>query len=569
MRSRKTSNGFMVNTIAGAYVIFFGMNLNAAARKGFRGFAFKREDHKTGEITWLRGLKTFETIEPHPAPGENFSTLEHPIQSFQWADYSVHPGYCYTYTIQCMYGEPGKLISKKKITIPIKAEVESGKTHSAFFNRGSVATQEYARRFLNKPPDIAGPGAYEWLSRGLIEAIVAFIGRAKAGHSLHGAIYEFQFPAILNAIKLAKARGATIKIIYDDVETVDKDGDAAGPWEKNIEAVGDAGIKTITRGRKNAKLMHNKFLVLSDGNKPVAVLTGSTNITENGIFGHANVAHIVENPAIVEAYKNYYERLLADPDIDNDYRDANMVATPVPQALKNGTTPIFSPRRTALDALNWYAELAAGAQDALLMTFAFGMHEKFKEVYRAEGQKLKMSLMEKAYASPLVKERDEADIKAIRKRPNVVVAIGNRIVTNAFDRWLKEMYSVDGKGKHVYWIHTKFMLIDPLGDEPIIATGSANFSKASTDTNDENMIVIKGDKRISDIYFGEYMRLYTHYAFREAVQWALENKKLGKPENWTPQYLIDDDKWMDDYFSPADTSGRRLRREYFSGPMAE
>lgn len=293
----------------------------------------------------MQGLKTFESIEPHPAPGENFSTLEHPIQSFQWADYSVHPGYSYTYTIQCMYGETGKLISKRKITIPIKAEVESGKTHSAFFNRGSVATQEYARRFLNKPPDIAGPGAYEWLSRGLIDAIVAFIGRAKSGHSLHGAIYEFHFPAILNAIKSARARGAKIKIIYDDVETVDKDGDATGPWEKNIEAIGDAGIKTITRGRKNAKLMHNKFLVLSDGNNPKAVLTCSTNITENGIFGHANVAHIVENPAIAEAYKNYYERLLADPDIDNDYRDANMVATPVPQALKNGTTPIFSPRR--------------------------------------------------------------------------------------------------------------------------------------------------------------------------------------------------------------------------------
>lgn len=74
-------------------------------------------------------------------------------------------------------------------------------------------------------------------------------------------------------------------------------------------------------------------------------------------------------------------------------------------------------------------------------------------------------------------------------------------------------------------------ILKPLGDEPIVATGSANFSKVSTDTNDANMIVIKGDKRISDIYIGEYMRLYTYYVFREAVQWAIENKKLGKPED--------------------------------------
>jgi len=159
-----------------------------------------------------------------------------------------------------------------------------------------------------------------------------------------------------------------------------------------------------------------------------------------------------------------------------------------------------------------------------------------------DDKKLRMSLMEKAFSSPSVKERDEKDIQQIRNRPNVVVAIGNRIVTNAFDRWLKEMYSVDGKGKFVYWIHTKFMLIDPLGAEPIVASGSANFSKASTDTNDENMLVIKGDKRIADIYFGEYMRLYTHYAFREAVEWAMEKEKLGKPQDWKPQYLITDER---------------------------
>ncbi len=130
------------------------------------------------------------------------------------------------------------------------------------------------------------------------------------------------------------------------------------------------------------------------------------------------------------------------------------------------------------------------------------------------------------------------------------------------------MNSVDGVGKHVYWIHTKYMIVDPLGKEPIVVTGSANFSKASSDTNDENMLIIKGDKRIADIYFGEYLRLYSHYAFREAVKWALQKKKAGKPSDWKPQFLAVNDGWMNDYFSQNDTSARRIRREYFSGPMA-
>jgi len=149
----------------------------------------------------------------------------------------------------------------------------------------------------------------------------------------------------------------------------------------------------------------------------------------------------------------------------------------------------------------------------------------------------------------------------------VVVAIGNRIVTNAFDRWLKEMAQVTDD-VHVHWIHTKYMLVDPLGATPIVASGSANFSKASTDTNDENMLIIRGDKRIADIYFGEYIRLYTHYAFREAVKWAMEKEKLGQPQDWQPQYLIDKDTWMKDYFDENDTSGRNARRKYFAGPMS-
>jgi hypothetical protein len=65
------------------------------------------------------------------------------------------------------------------------------------------------------------------------------------------------------------------------------------------------------------------------------------------------------------------------------------------------------------------------------------------------------------------------------------------------------------------------------------------------------------------------MRLYTHYAFREAVTRALDKEKLGHPQNWKPQFLIDSDSWMKDYFSTTDKTGRFMRRKYFAGPMAE
>jgi len=291
-------------------------------------------------------------------------------------------------------------------------------------------------------------------------------------------------------------------------------------------------------------------------------------LSENGIFGHSNLGHIVEDPDLAQAYLDYWERLHDDPEVGADYRQANVAATPAPpDPWKASTTVVFSPRGTNLDALEWYAQVAGDAKEALLMTFAFGMHQSFKDVYRKNDAVLRMALLEKAGNNPNTLEQDKKDIQAIRNRPNVVVAMGNRIVTNAFDRWLSEMSRINPH-VHVYWIHTKYMLVDPLSKTPTVISGSANFSKASTDTNDENMLVIRGDKRISDIYFGEYIRLYAHYAFREAVKWAMEKEKLGKPQDWKPQYLIDDDKWMKPYFDPKDTSARYARRKYFAGAMA-
>jgi phosphatidylserine/phosphatidylglycerophosphate/cardiolipin synthase-like enzyme len=570
MRRRTKSKGLTINTIAGTHVVFFGLDLAETKLMGFRGFGFKRFEASTGETIWLRGMKTFEAIEPHPAKSEMFRSNEHPFQSFQWADYSVAPGQDYIYTIVALYGKATDLQAKIEVEVSVTTESETGPTHSAFFNRGSVASQEYARRFENQKPSEAGQGAYEWLSRGLLEALLKFIDRAQSGWELHAAIYEFQWPAVLKAVKAAKDRGVTVQVLFDEIGG-DKE-ESKGPAKKNQAAIADARIKSICQGRSNSShIMHNKFFILSQDGTPKAVWTGSTNLTENGIFGHSNLGHIVEDETVAQAFLEYWHRLAEDPKVDKNYRAANTDATPIPPAQwQQGTTAVFSPRGTTsnLDALNWYADIAAGATDGLFMTFAFGMHQKFKEVYRTDDSVLRMALMEKESSSPQTMEQDKKDIQEIRNRSNVVVALGNRLKTNAFDRWLAEMDRLNPH-VHVLWIHTKYMLIDPLGATPIVVSGSANFSKASTLDNDENMLVIHGDKRIADIYFGEYIRLYAHYAFREAVKRHIESEKTGKATNWKPQFLIDDDKWMQPYFDPDDKSARFARRKYFAGPMSE
>ena len=87
------------------------------------------------------------------------------------------------------------------------------------------------------------------------------------------------------------------------------------------------------------------------------------------------------------------------------------------------------------------------------------------------------------------------------------------------------------------------MLVDPLGDDPIVVTGTANFSGPSQYANDENIVVIRGNKRVADIYFGEFMRIFAHLYSRYIVG---KMKKLGthdpnagflkeQAKDWVPQ----------------------------------
>ncbi len=556
MRIKATHDGLSAMAIAGSYVVLLGWDMPEAdvLAKGVLGFSIRRTRESDGEVIWLPGMKTFRSVDPHPDPGVPVSSFRHPIQAFQWSDYSVSPGETYTFRVVARTGASGALQSDAAVDLRVTTEsIHQGK-HSVFFNRGAIASQEYARRFQVKPSE-AGQAAYDWLSRGLLEGLEDFIAQAGANDELRGAFFEFKNKRVYAAIKDAKQRGASIKILYD--------GDSQR--EANETALEGSGIVPLTQARTHADgFAHNKFLVLSKAGTPTQVWTGSTNLSENGIFGHSNNAHVVRDQGIAAQYLAYWQ--LLDRDLTRKPTATQVEAlSPAPPA--NGqaeTIAVFSPR-LSLDVLDWYADLAKNAKRGLFATFAFGMNARFVAAYDQTDSALRFALMEKKgngkqYAA------QAADVDRIRKRPNVTISVGNHIELNTFDRWLAEVDRAVDEA-HVMYVHTKYMLIDPLGDDPIVIVGSANFSVASTDSNDENMLVIRGNKAVADIYLGEFMRLFSHYAFRESLKFkgalspakAAVRKFLAEGATW----IHGTDGPQSGYFVPG--SDRALRREYFAG----
>ncbi len=555
MRVQKKNEGLTAMAVAGTNVVLLGWDLAAKTiqSKKVLGFAIQRTRHTDGERIYMPGMKTFKSVDPDPDPGALVSSREHPLQTFQWSDYSVAPNTSYTYRIVARRGQPASLADGPEVSLKVTTERTDLGRHAVFFNRGAVASQEYARRFQNRRPDEVGQAAFDWLSRGLVEGLEAYIGQAGKNDELFGAFFEFKNERIYDALKAARKRKAKVRILYD----------GKSERKANEKAIDGHGVASFSDPRSHpGSFAHNKFLVLVRKGQPAEVWTGSTNLSQNGIFGHSNNAHVVRDAALAQQYIAYW-RLLEQDLTKAPTAKQVMLDNPIPPPKKHETTAIFSPRRD-LSVLDSYATMAGKAKRALFMTFAFGMNQRFVQVYGRKDKVLRFALMEKKGNGKTFKQQSK-EIDRIRRLPNTVVSVGHRVELNNFDRWLEEIDRIVDEA-HVLFVHTKYMLIDPLGKKPIVAVGSANFSAASTDTNDENMLVIEGNDAVADIYLGEFMRLFSHYAFRESLQFKDNQSQAAL---LVRKFLVESPSWIDgerpsaSYFKPG--TDRTLRRLYFSG----
>ena len=397
MRKSLTNGTLRVRAIAGTYVVILAWDFapgEEARHDGLLGFAIERTELKQGAVVesyWMRSIKRFREKDRGLPPGTPVSTADHPIQSFQWGDYTALAGRTYRYRIVPAYGTPKRLAldDAAAVTLEIDTEVEflldpdaenDTSRHDIYFNRGVIGSQAYARQHENAEPDPNNPASKEmvWLSRGLFEALIRFIGLAESDQfALRAALYEFHYQPVANAFAKAVKSGADVKIVYD-AESTYKEGNEATIASAGLDQADAVIPRTVTEGIK-----HNKFIVLLKDETPVAVWTGSTNISKGGIFGHSNVGHIVWDRDVAKAYFDYWERLAKNLTATK-LRPLNRAASPLPVGLPapNSVTPLFSARDGAgnSDTLQWYADRMNGAEQIVCFTVAFNIDKVFQTV---------------------------------------------------------------------------------------------------------------------------------------------------------------------------------------------
>jgi phosphatidylserine/phosphatidylglycerophosphate/cardiolipin synthase-like enzyme len=534
MRVRARDGDISVHAVAGTHVVLLGMDVAEAAAAGLLGFAIERTDHTEGERTVLENPLLFEVNDRGAASDR--SSLLNPVQAFLWGDYAAKPAHTYSYRVTAMRGAPATLQSGPSVEVRVTTEDPDDGEHGVYFNRGVAASGAYVRRFGDADPaTVPNRAAYQWLSRGLEEAVRAFIGRAVDGRfALRAAMYEFKWGPVLDAFKVAADSGADVEIVY---HAVPKTGDPT-PAD-NLAAIEAARLATRSTKRLRTRIAHNKFIVLLENGKPIEVWTGSTNITEGGLFGHANAGHRIANRRVAKAYLDYWNQLRSDP--ERPALRAVLDPQPAFPALLPRTdskTIVFSPR-TELTPLDWYVRLADNAGQAVFLTAAFGLTQEIGPVFSGSRDYLRYLLL----------DLRTGEIEAMRREPSNVVAAGGLKGRGGFRKWIAA--TLQRLNVNVDYIHTKFMLVDPLSEAPIVVTGSANWSDESVKFNDENMVVIRGDQRVADIYLSEFMRLFNHYRLRGKARTPRSQPEDGPSDNRARRarlHLEPDDSWARPFY---------------------
>ncbi|MCB0728088.1 MAG: hypothetical protein KDD00_11530 [Ignavibacteriae bacterium] len=436
--------------------------------------------------------------------------------------------------------------------INLKIPDENTGEHSVYFNRGVAGSLAYARKFKNRIPgsiemtEKETQEALKWLSRGLEEAMIDFIKKAKNdSYALRAAVYEFRYLPVLDEFKDAyEERGVDVQIIFD----------GRGELSENSEAITESGIPwDILKARKNeaekSYISHNKFIVLLKDDEPVEVWTGSTNLTEKGIFGQCNVGHVVRNKEIAYKYFQYWNFLKEDPqNATFDTQTLEIEPDIDYEELKTGTTVFFSPRKTK-KILKTYADCLANSKQLICGMFPFSFSKKMKEIIKQDTNFLKYVIIDKKTVYTTLTSNDIDN----------VIVYGTNLKDGLYD-WLSEIHSgnlfnPNRPGAGTNFIHNKVILIDPLSEDPIVITGSANFSDNSISGNDENTIVIRGDKDVADLYFTEFVRIFNHYYSRYiAIKMSLEFPNQENPLLLKTDYT----KWVTSFFNP---NGLKYKRK--------
>ena len=493
------------------------------------------------------------------------TTAEWPVQKFTWRDLTAQRGKTYTYRIVPMTGVPGQLVPKNDAALTTN-QVTIGPElgdFAAYFNRGILSTQSLAHQvpagpsgvpnFLKLKDRIDQPGdpLRNRLSGQLREAMLGLFARAKADNGeLYCALYELTDPELEQQLLAGKA---FVHVILSNTGPDDAENTPAR------QALHEAGIDITDRMVSSGHIGHNKFVVYVDSNaKAKAVWTGSTNWTDTGLCAQSNNGILIESPELASLYMDYWNRIKDDNSAQGAaFRSENnqehsvkadggkteislWFAPNTKQKTKPANAATPGDMKAAFDAIQ-------GAKDSILfLVFQPGTPSVVEEASKAQDANPALFVHGAATDPGAVHDYSTHLFHRTGAQTDTDV-VAAAAINDQFGYWEKELLK-SGPSAHAI-IHDKIVVIDPFSKDCVVITGSHNLGFRASYANDENLLIIRGNKKLAAAYATHVMDVYDHYRWRFILQ-------QGGQAAWSG--LATEDTWQDRYFNAGSPSAREI-----------
>ena len=274
-------------------------------RTDFLGFAIKRSPgFNHAASSWLPNRVSFKD---HTS-SNGFISKNSPIQKFMWWDARFEDkdtDDTYTYEVTPVVGTPdeARLLKSAANSVKVKPAPSFQDGIGTYFNRAVVSSQSFSKKFVgadNKFDTDKLEQALAWLANGFDEVIPGFLDNAAA---VEGAIYHLTDKVWI--IPALKDFGKSLSLVYDEDKTDKANEDA-------IETLGEISTVQLLP-RSKANIMHNKFLINIELDKPKSVLMGSANFSTDAISSQANLLHIFNSEKLSQLYLNRKRILEENP----------------------------------------------------------------------------------------------------------------------------------------------------------------------------------------------------------------------------------------------------------------
>ncbi len=359
--------------------------------------------------------------------------------------------------------------ARSSVSLFITQSASSGKM-KVYFNRSVDTTVSQGSNAIQ-------------LYEAIDDTLISYISRAK--YSVDFTIYNyntFNISDITAALNAAYSRGVEVRIISDmNME------DNAG-WDELDPGIGRI-ISPVENFDLGIGIMHNKFVVFdalsSDPMDPI-VWTGSTNFTEGQINEDPNNVIIIQDQSLAKAYRIEFEEMFGSTGLQPDTLKARFGGT------KTNNTP--------------HEFIIGGSRVESYFSPSDGTNAKIEETIKTADYGLYVNTMiiTRDFLASAIADRADAGVDAkVIVNSETESNIGN--VVTILQSLGINFKDYTGTGI----LHNKVMIVDPFHPDadPLVLTGSHNWSSSADLRNDENSLIIH-NADIANIYYQEFVERF-------------------------------------------------------------